>query len=692
MDSQSLNIIINATDRASSQLQAVQGRLKNFQGRLERFRPAFKKMAVAGTAATAAIAGGIMKAVKASGRAQEVEGRFAATFNSTEERARKMVSEFARQWGRAETDIKSMSATLGGTLRAGTNLAEKQILSMSKETLMAAEGMAAYDERIQDGSQAMDAFAKAMTGNAGTVRDWGFDITQARVKEKALEEGLIETKEELDATSRAQATHMLIMEQSQAPIEKLKNSEGDYAETKRRLKARITETSETIGKQFMPTVNTLFQRITPVIEKIGDWVKENPKLVKAITTATLALSAFVAVAGAVGLALLAISGPAIVITAVFAKVGVAIFLLIRHWDKLMAFMQPVFDFIDKHIMPMFRTLKAFIKGAVVPALQDIADILMKDLMNAWESIQKAIATVTKVVEENRDWFEAVAKVLKVTLLAAIFAVIAVIVGLVKIIAKLIGWIAKGIAWLVKIAAKFMQWQFAVQDAMKSARRAVWNFVKNAVKFFFNLGRSLGRLHTRVGNFVRGVIRFFFNLGRKIARVHSRIRKVLISGWLGIRRRISGIVRGIWNSITGTFNRVVGFVRGIRGRVAGAARGIFNSLWHNFRSAVNRIIRAWNRLSFTIGGGTISNPIPGKDDFEMPSKTFHTPNIPTLHEGGVFQASGGRREGLAMLESGERVVPRGESGDTNINVTQNIEQKHISDPEAWARAVAFELAR
>lgn len=285
---------IKAVDNATRTLRKVSGSVNSFNknvkssakkvsDRWKKNEATFRSMRNTGAVALAGISASIYKTVNAAWRAEEIETRFAATFNKTEERVRQFSKEFAKEFGRAESDIKAMSATLGWTLSAGTDIAEEKVAEMNREMILAAEGMAAFDERITDGSQAMSAMSKALTGNTATMLDRWFALRESDIKRKALEMGLIDVGEELDWTSKALATQKLIVEQSQGPIEALKKSEGNYAETKRRLNAQITNVSEKLGKLFLPIINQVFKKITPIIEGITAWIKENQELTKKIT-------------------------------------------------------------------------------------------------------------------------------------------------------------------------------------------------------------------------------------------------------------------------------------------------------------------------------------------------------------------------------------------------------------------------
>ncbi|PWG08783.1 hypothetical protein DF268_36040 [Streptomyces sp. V2] len=140
-------------------------------------------------------------------------------------------------------------------------------------------------------------------------------------------------------------------------------------------------------------------------------------------------------------------------------------------------------------------------------------------------------------------------------------------------------------------------------------------------------------------------------------------------WIGAWRAISGAITTVWNWIKGNWplllailtgpiglavlvitrhgNSIVNFFRAMPGRISSAARGMWNGITSSFRNAVNAIIGGWNRLSFTIGGGSIMG-------ISIPSLTLSTPNIPFLAKGGITTGPT-----LAMIGEGredEAVLP------------------------------------
>ncbi|WP_432135878.1 phage tail tape measure protein [Streptomyces sp. bgisy154] len=147
--------------------------------------------------------------------------------------------------------------------------------------------------------------------------------------------------------------------------------------------------------------------------------------------------------------------------------------------------------------------------------------------------------------------------------------------------------------------------------------------------------------------------------------NEAFRDFITSAW----NAIWGAILNVWNWIKGNWPLVLGiltgpiglavgaiinywdsivrFVSGLPGRIGRATSGMWDGIVSAFKSAVNTIIGAWNRLSFTIGGGSIAG-------VSIPSLTLNTPNIPYLAAGGI--ATGPT---LAMVGEGpekEAILP------------------------------------
>ncbi|MFI6428465.1 hypothetical protein [Promicromonospora sp. NPDC050880] len=154
---------------------------------------------------------------------------------------------------------------------------------------------------------------------------------------------------------------------------------------------------------------------------------------------------------------------------------------------------------------------------------------------------------------------------------------------------------------------------------------------------------------------QSVIGSFNNARAQIGRIMGVVWDVIRRVWAWSPL---GLVINNWSAIMGWLSRapgrIAGFFTSLPGRIGGALSGLFDPLWQGFRGAVNNIVAGWNRLSFTIGGGSIAG-------ISIPSVTLSTPNIPYLARGGDILRGGAAVVGdagpeLLQLPTGARVTP------------------------------------
>lgn len=133
-------------------------------------------------------------------------------------------------------------------------------------------------------------------------------------------------------------------------------------------------------------------------------------------------------------------------------------------------------------------------------------------------------------------------------------------------------------------------------------------------------------------------------------------------------------------IGGFARHVVDTITGIRDRVFGAARGMWDGIVEAAKGAINKVISIFNRLDFAIHIGPIPDWVPGIGGkrFDIPDLF---PDLPLLARGALVRARpGGTAAVLAEAGEDEFAVPRSEmrrmiaeavaagaGGDLNLNV-------------------------
>ncbi len=268
------------------------------------------------------------------------------------------------------------------------------------------------------------------------------------------------------------------------------------------------------------------------------------------------------------------------------------------WPKIVAGFQAVVGFVKQNWPSIQATIKSVIE-TVVSVVSGAVDLITTIWNNFGNNILSFVQRVWPAIRQ------------------VITAAMNIIQGVIKVITGLIHG----------------DWS-RVWEGIKQIVSGVWNAIQAIIKAALEVIRlAVGAALEVLGSIMKGA-------------------------WDGIKSAVSGAWDSIKGFVSGGVDSIVGFVTAIPGRIAGAVDGAFDGLKDAFRSAINWVIQAWNDLgvpSFKIGGFDIPGPGPNVPSFTTPAIPF--PDIPTLHRGGVFRAPRGAREGLALLEDGERVTSR-----------------------------------
>lgn len=242
-----------------------------------------------------------------------------------------------------------------------------------------------------------------------------------------------------------------------------------------------------------------------------------------------------------------------------------------------------------------------------------------------------------------------------------------------------------------------QIQAVITGAVDTISNGIGGFVSIATTLWQNFGNNILSFVQRVWPNVQQVIGGALDIIQGIIQTATSLIK---GDWSGVWDGIEDIVSGAWQAIQGlvktameglrltvgvglevvgsvikgAWDGIVSFVAGIPDRIASAAVGMFDGIKNAFKSAINWLIRAWNKLEFKIPGFDPPGPGPKFSGF-----TLGVPKIAELALGGIVKARPGGT--LAILgEAGrdEAVVPLG--ADTHIRpLTPSFAQTSRKDP-------------
>jgi len=134
-------------------------------------------------------------------------------------------------------------------------------------TVLAQDAASFYNTSFDE---ALGKIRSGLSGESEPLRDFGVFLTEAAVKAKALELGMIRVGEELTEQGKIMARAILIQEGLADANGDVERTSGSFANRVRALKANIQELAEEIGERFLPYAERFVGWAQQAVEWIGN--------------------------------------------------------------------------------------------------------------------------------------------------------------------------------------------------------------------------------------------------------------------------------------------------------------------------------------------------------------------------------------------------------------------------------------
>jgi hypothetical protein len=248
-----------------------------------------------GAAGFAAMAGGAFllarKAIPAASDVVESMNAVTKVFGGSADVILDWGEQAATQAGLAQSEFFQMSAQTGAMLQ---NLGLDQRMAADESVNLARRAADMASIFNTDVADALGAIQAGLRGEADPLERFGVRLSQAAVKAKALEMGLLGAKGEMDDNARATAALALLYEQTDALAGDFVETSGDLANAQRVARAQVENILAVLGKMALPILGRVFNYISTVVlpilenfakfiahvveegEILGDYLQELP--------------------------------------------------------------------------------------------------------------------------------------------------------------------------------------------------------------------------------------------------------------------------------------------------------------------------------------------------------------------------------------------------------------------------------
>ncbi len=212
--------------------------------------------------------------VNAASDLQELQSAFDYTFGASAATMNAWAESTGNAMGRATSEMKAGALAMGQLFKQAAPTEEAAARLSQRFTALAQDAASFYNTSFDE---AIGKIRSGLSGESEPLRDFGVFLTEAAVKAKALELGMIKVGEELSEQGKIMARAILIQEGLADANGDVERTAGSFANRVRALKANIQELAEEIGERFLPYAEKFVGWAQSAVQWIGElpgWVKD----------------------------------------------------------------------------------------------------------------------------------------------------------------------------------------------------------------------------------------------------------------------------------------------------------------------------------------------------------------------------------------------------------------------------------
>lgn len=502
--------------------------------------------------------------VTEAAQTQKATESIVAGFGKASESVLQFSDDAAASYGISKQASEEFSSSLAITGKnLGLTQAKTAEMDVGFQKLAGSVGLI----KGQDPAMYFDKLKLAMLGNTRGLKQMGIAVDTAGIKQEALKQGLIKTKDDaITPAIKAQAIYGLATAHLADFQKQAADGSGDLANQQRILSAEWANAKESLGQALLPAMATLVtlvadqmpaaikviqdlasvikedlaiafefigeqvDKFRPQLDAVGQFVKDNIGVIKQFGGAFLVVASVLGVAaGAVTVltfALGLLASPIIIVAALAA----GLYVLYQNSETVRQAVGAFVDFVKADVIPVLGQFATFI-GEQVNAALGYLKTLAPDAQAALDNLLTVVGAVLDALSALWDeWGGTI-----MTIASAIFDAVSVVVhsamqqikGVIDVVLGLISgdW---GRAW----------------RGVKEIMEAAWNLITGLLRVALGLMKTL--------------------LGQALSALGAAAKA------LGL-----GIVHGVENGLSNLIHSVASILGKIPGALATAAANAFS---------------------------------------------------------------------------------------------------------------------
>ena len=370
------------------------------------------------------------------------------------------------------------------------------------------------------------------------------------------------------------------------------------------LKNRVMSSLANLGLALAPSLNSIIEKLVPLIDKVSQLIEKNPKLTTIMlkTIGTFAMFNF-----GLGISL-----------KVFSPVVKNVLSVINIFEKLQAAGGLITGF--STVFPILSTRILALKGILSLVFKN-GGILILKMLNPLNMIRLAFNGLKRGVRIIRRLGLALRLAFMANPVGVIIGAIAILIGILIILYNKSTWFRKGVNKAINLIIPHVRVLIfiikselgraikSVRDLMQTSApvmKKTWKGLKPVIKVIGKILVSvvIAAIYLTIGiiKALSSSFRFLVRVAKGVWLMISSVIKTQTAIWKGIFNifitfftgkwnEIPGIVRGIWESVK---KGMFGFVNGAK-EILGGLFKWFSEQWNNIKNTAGDIFKKLNPL-------------------------------------------------------------------------------------------------
>jgi len=301
--------------------------------------------AMAGAFTVGAIANFTKSAISSASDLAESQSKVAVVFGSSSTAIEEWASTSATSMLMSSQTALEAAGTYGNLFQA-FGVGQKKAADMSQNLVQLAADMASFNNTSVD--DALLALRSGLSGEAEPLKAYGVALTDARLKQEAMAEGLYDGTGAMDAATKAQASYALILHDTALAQGDVKRTGNGLANQTKSVGAALENLQTAFGTgiltgfgdvgkagdQMSKAMQDMTGAVTAAGNAIGEEFADVSTIVTSITTITTAASGMVSALGPLDKILTVVGAATNPVTFLLDKAASAADGATEQWEKL----------------------------------------------------------------------------------------------------------------------------------------------------------------------------------------------------------------------------------------------------------------------------------------------------------------------------------------------------------------------